>query len=145
MIRVANRMLKKGKRPFFRTSEKTIKRKNPGTSKYAFKDFRRVRYTPGLDSNVSFTDHDSSTTYYYNQDERQSVRNLTESSGAVAQSYDYTAYGDKVDSLTSGTVKQRYTYTGRELNDASNSYYFRYRMYGAGLLSISYKCIFQIS
>ncbi|OVE78132.1 hypothetical protein BVX99_00555, partial [bacterium F16] len=73
------------------------------------------------------------TTFYYNSDERQSVRNLTDGTGAVVQSYDYTAFGDKVDSLTTGSVSQRYTYTGRELNEASGDYYFRYRMYGAQL------------
>ncbi|OVE77686.1 hypothetical protein BVX99_02015 [bacterium F16] len=82
---------------------------------------------------MSFTDHDTSTSYYYNQDERQSVRNLTASDGTTTTTYDYTAYGDKVDSLTSGSVDQRYTYTGRELNEVSGDYYFRYRMYGAGI------------
>ncbi|OVE77694.1 hypothetical protein BVX99_02000, partial [bacterium F16] len=105
--------------------------------------FRTVQYTPALDQNVSMTVFDDAilqasgyqlpATFYYNQDERQSVRNLTNSSGAVVQSYDYTAYGDKIDSLTSGAVTQRYTYTGRESSDLSDSYYFRYRVYGAGL------------
>jgi len=122
---------------------------------------RRSYVTPMLDQNISLTDYSSPQnpeTYYYNQDERQSVKNLTDSTGAVVQSYDYTAYGDKVDALT-GSVEQRYTYTGRELNETSGDYYFRYRMYGGvggflskdplgyadGLLSISYKCIFKIS
>ncbi|OVE77853.1 hypothetical protein BVX99_01470 [bacterium F16] len=124
---------RKRKRPFFCDSEKVIKRKNPGTSKPPIGIFRTVQYTPMLDQNVSFTDHSSSSTFYYNQDERQSVKNLTNSTGAAVQSYDYTAYGDNIDSLTSGSVSQRYTYTGRERNETSGNYYFRYRMYGAGL------------
>ncbi|OVE77851.1 hypothetical protein BVX99_01460 [bacterium F16] len=119
---------------FFCDSEKVIKpnfSSNP--QKVIKRVFRTVQYTPMLDQNVSFTNVTAGTTYYYNQDERQSVKNLTDSSGIIAQSYDYTAYGDKIDSLTSGSVTQRYTYTGRELNDVSGDYYFRYRMYGAGI------------
>ncbi|OVE77692.1 hypothetical protein BVX99_01990 [bacterium F16] len=118
---------------FRRDSEKTIKINVQVPPKSALKDFRTVQYTPELDGNVSFRNHDTSTTYYYNQDERQSVKNLTNSTGAVVRSYDYTAYGDPIDQLTNGTITQRYTYTGRELNDVSGNYYFRYRMYGAGL------------
>ncbi|OVE77625.1 hypothetical protein BVX99_02200 [bacterium F16] len=128
---------------FRRDSEKTIKINVQVPSKSALKDFRTVQYTPALDSNISMTVFDDATlqasgyqlpaTFYYNSDERMSVRNLTDSSAAVVQSYDYTAYGDKVDSLTSGAVTQRYTYTGRELNETSGDYYFRYRMYGAQL------------
>ena len=61
--------------------------------------------------------------------------NLTDSTGVVAQSYGYSAYGDRIDSLTlhstPDTLPNRYTYTGRELSDASGNYYFRYRWYGA--------------
>jgi len=124
----------KRKRPFRCESEKVIKRNFSDTSKYAFKDFCTVQYTPMLDQNVSFTDHVTNSTYYYNQDERQSVKNLTDSTATVAQSYDYTAYGDRILSTIqqSSIMDQRYTFTGRELNEASGDYYFRYRMYGAG-------------
>ncbi|OVE77858.1 hypothetical protein BVX99_01495 [bacterium F16] len=123
----------KRKRSFRRDSEKTIKINVQVPPKTALKDFRTVQYTPMLDSNISFTDHSSSSTFYYNQDERQSVKNLTDSSGTVVQSYDYTAYGDKLDSLTSGSVTQRYTYNGRELSETSGDYYFRNRIYSADL------------
>jgi len=105
-------ILKKGKSRIFES-----------TSKSALKIFRTVQYTPMLDQNVSFTDHGTSATYYYNQDERQSVRNLTASDGTATNAHDYTAYGDKVDYGTSGDVEQRYTYTGRELNDISGNYF----------------------
>jgi len=71
------------------------------------------------------------TTHYYNADERQSVRNLTDATGVVVNDYDYTAYGDKVDSMTTGAVTQRYTYTGRELSYVSGDYYYRNRSYSA--------------
>ena len=98
---------RKRKRPFRRDSEKTIKINVQVSSKTPIGIFRRVQHTPMLDQNVSMTDVGSGATYYYNADERQSVRNLTDVGGAVVQSYDYTAFGDKVDSLTSGSVKQR--------------------------------------
>src|SRR5210317_100027 len=67
---------------------------------------RRSYVTPMLDANVSMTDHTGATevTYFYNADERQSVANLTDGSGAVVQSYGYSAYGDVVDDLTKGDV-----------------------------------------
>jgi len=95
---------------------------------------KRSYVTPTLDGNVSFTTHGGTNeTLYYNADERQSIRNLSDSNGVVVQEYDYTAFGDAVDELTKGDVQQRYTYTGRELNDVSGDYYFRYRTYGAGI------------
>ena len=124
---------------------------------------KRSYVTSYFDSNVSTTDHTATPTavaHYYNADERFSVVNLTDAAGTVTNDYAYSAYGDKVDSLTGGYVEQRYTYTGRELSENSGDYYFRYRTYSVdtgsftsrdpmgyvdGLLSISYKCIFQIS
>src|SRR5210317_1641980 len=56
---------------------------------------------PMLDSNVSMTVVGTTpVTYFYNQDERQSVMNLTDSTGAVVQSYGYSAYGDPIDTFT---------------------------------------------
>ena len=94
----------------------------------------RSYVTPMLDANVSITVHDATQTQtcYYNADERQSVVNLTDAAGVVVNDYAYSAYGDKVDSLTGGDVEQRYTHTGRELSETSGDYYFRYRTYSAG-------------
>ena len=54
---------RKRKRPFICDSERVIKLENPGTSKYAFKDFRRVRYTPILDSNLRMESRVTLDTY----------------------------------------------------------------------------------
>src|SRR5210317_989431 len=100
-------------------------------------DVVRTYVTPMLDANVSMTDHTGATavSYFYNADERQSVMNLTDSTGSVVASYAYSAYGDPVSSLDpiipSSAIANRYTYTGRELSEASGNYYFRYRWYGA--------------
>src|SRR5210317_1210206 len=99
-------------------------------------DVVRTYVTPMLDANVSMTDHTGATavSYFYNADERQSVANLTDGTGAVVQTYAYSAYGDPIDTFTHSnlpTFAQRYTYTGRELSEASGDYHFRYRAYSA--------------
>jgi RHS repeat-associated protein len=66
-------------------------------------------------------------TYYYSQDGLGSVRTLTDGSGMVANRYDYTAFGETYHPTTSETVDNRYTYTGRERNQASGTHYMRYR------------------
>ena len=82
---------------------------------------------------MTITGGDDAGTYYYNQDERSSVRNLTDATGAVVNTYDYTAFGEAYGPSTDETVPQRYQYTGRELNDVAGNHYFRYRSYSAGI------------
>jgi RHS repeat-associated protein len=83
--------------------------------------------TPLLDQNLSVTK--DSATYYYSQDGLGSVRTLTDSTGAVKNTYDYLPFGGALNSGTSVTVEQRYTYTGREKNPESALMYYRYRQY----------------
>jgi RHS repeat-associated protein len=83
--------------------------------------------TPFLDQNLSITK--DSATYYYSQDGLGSVRTLTDSSGTVKNSYDYLPFGGAHQPGTNVTVEQRYAYTGRELNAASDLMYYRYRHY----------------
>ncbi len=87
--------------------------------------------TPFLDEYISVTA--DSSLHYYSQDERQSIRTLTESTGTVENKYDYTAFGESYAPNTSVTIPQRYTYTGRELNPYSGNLYFRYRSYSPPL------------
>ena len=112
--------------------------------KPCLKDFRKVQVTPILDSNISMTEH-ATVTYFYNADERQSVKNLTAATGGVAQSYEcephgqiLTAFGERLISSISlitnhSPLPNRYTYTGRESSAVSGDYYFRYRTYGAAI------------
>jgi len=83
--------------------------------------------TPFLDQNLSLTKGGS--TYYYSQDGLGSVRTLTDATGAVVNSYDYLAFGGAYSPTTTVSLPQRYTYTGRELNPASDLMYYRYRTY----------------
>jgi RHS repeat-associated protein len=83
--------------------------------------------TPFLDQNLSITTGGS--TYYYSQDGLGSVRTLTDSTGAVKNSYDYLPFGGGYQPGTNVAVEQRYTYTGREKNPESALMYYRYRTY----------------
>jgi RHS repeat-associated protein len=83
--------------------------------------------TPFLDQNLSITK--DSATHYYSQDGLGSVRTLTDSSGSIANNYDYLPFGGAHSPGTSVTVEQRYTFTGRERNPSSDLMYYRYRQY----------------
>jgi RHS repeat-associated protein len=62
---------------------------------------------------------------------------ITDGSGAIAERYVYSAYGEPVFTNASGTVlsdsakDNRYTYTGREWDEELSLYHFRARMYDA--------------
>ena len=72
---------------------------------------------------------------YYHRNQQYSITALTDSSGNVTERYAYTAYGtpavtDGVGAtLTTSADSNRYTYTGREWDDALDLYHFRARMY----------------
>jgi RHS repeat-associated protein len=83
--------------------------------------------TPFLDQNLSMTK--AGCTYYYSHDGLGSVRTLTDSGGAVVNRYGYLPFGGAYAPRTSVAVQQRYTYTGRERNPASDFMYYRYRQY----------------
>ncbi len=92
--------------------------------------------TPFLDQNVSMTvvGGPDAGIYYYSQDGLGSVRTLTNSSGNLANHYDYDAFGVPLPTTTSESVEQRYTYTGREASGvAGGPMYYRYRTYEAEL------------
>ena len=72
-------------------------------------------------------------TYYYSHDGLGSVRTLTDSSGTLENTYDFLPFGNLLGSGTSGTVDQRYTYTGREDNPAASLMYYRRRSYDSSV------------
>ena len=65
--------------------------------------------------------------FYYHADHQGSIRNLTDSSGAIVNAYDYDAYGRMM--TTSVSVPNPFTYTGRERDAESGLYYYRARYY----------------
>ncbi|MBZ0167635.1 MAG: RHS repeat-associated core domain-containing protein, partial [Candidatus Omnitrophica bacterium] len=79
----------------------------------------------------------SSTTYYYLMDGLGSVRQLTNSSGTIVESYDYDPYGGTTiydSSLTDITstgsgIDNPYMFTGRRFDEETGIYYYRNRQY----------------
>ena len=79
------------------------------------------------------------TRLYYHRNQQYSIIALTDFSGAIQECYAYSAYGELTIASASGVVQSsssvnnRYTYTGREWDDAISQYYFRARNYDAKL------------
>ena len=95
-----------------------------------------ARYThgPGIDDPIMLErDLDSSGTFglserfFYHGDGLGSVTELTDSTGAVARTIVYDAYGQIAQDT--GGVAQPFTYTGREFDSESGLYFYRARYY----------------
>ena len=99
-------------------------------------DTIRARYThgPGIDEPISVdrdTDGDGvmDATYYYHRDGLGSIVAMTDDTGDIAQTYIYDAFGRIVQKT--GSIKNPYTYTGREWDEETGLYYYRARYYNA--------------
>jgi len=68
---------------------------------------------------------------FYHDDALRDTRLLTDSTGAVTDSYDYSAYGELVTST--GSTDQSNLYNGEQLDPAADSYYLRQRYYDPGI------------
>jgi RHS repeat-associated protein len=81
--------------------------------------------------------HSKTTNRFHHRNQQYSVIALTNGSGAIAERYAYSAYGEPVFTNASGTVlsdsakNNRYTYTGREWDEELSLFHFRARMYDA--------------
>ncbi len=86
------------------------------------------RYTYGL-QRISQTQFLSSAwaTSFYGYDGFGSVRQLTDSTGAVTDTYDYDAWGNAVD--VTGSTPNLYRYRGEQYDADLNLYYFRARYF----------------
>jgi RHS repeat-associated protein len=76
---------------------------------------------------ISQTQVASGTTSYYGYDAHGDVRFLMDSSGNVADTYDYDAFGNSVGST--GTTPNVYRYQGEALDSETGLYYMRARYY----------------
>ena len=87
-----------------------------------------ARYThgPGIDAPLIM--EKSNQSFYYHADGLGSITELTNQSGAVVQRYTYSSFG-KIDIMSDPTFRQPYTFTGREFDVESGTYYFRARQY----------------
>ena len=73
----------------------------------------------------------SGTTNYYLQDGQGSTRALTNSTGAITDSYSYTAFGELFNQ--SGTTTNSYLYTGQQFDSLTGLYDLRARYYNPAL------------
>jgi len=73
------------------------------------------------------------TLMYFHRNQQYSVTAITTSTGAVAERYAYSAYGQptildaSASALSSSAINNRYTYTGREWDATLGLYHFRAR------------------
>ncbi len=88
-----------------------------------------ARYThgPGIDEPLAL--QLSSGTYYYHADGLGSIGAMTNTSGAVVQTYIYDDFG--IIKQQTGSIIQPYTYTAREYDAETGLYYYRARYYDA--------------
>jgi len=89
---------------------------------------------PGIDNWLSFTDHQTSNTYYYITDHVGTVHAVTDSSGTVVESYRYSPYGKVLDvfdengnTISESAIGNRILFQGREYDYDTGFYYFRAR------------------
>jgi RHS repeat-associated protein len=69
----------------------------------------------------------SGTTSYYEADGLGSVTSLSSTAGALAQTYSFDSFGNTTNST--GSLTNRFHYTGREFDSETNLYFYRSRYY----------------
>jgi RHS repeat-associated protein len=80
---------------------------------------------PGIDQPLAM--QRGTTTSFYEQDGLGSVTSLSNSSGALVQSYTYDSFGNQT--ASSGSLTNFFRYTGREFDTETNLYFYRARYY----------------
>jgi len=78
---------------------------------------------PGIDEPIYMSR--GGQTYYYHADGLGSITELTNSTGAIAQTYKYDAFGNILSQT--GSLINPFTYTGREFDSESGLLYYRAR------------------
>jgi RHS repeat-associated protein len=84
-------------------------------------------YTQGKSIDEPLAQLRSGTTSYYQRDGLGSITSLSNSAGAVAETYTYDSYGKPTTS--SGTLVNPFQYTGREFDSETGIYYYRARYF----------------
>jgi RHS repeat-associated protein len=86
-------------------------------------------YANGGDLDQPYAELRSGTVSYYEQDAANSVTSLSNSTGALADTYTYDSYGNVTNST--GTLRNPFQYTGRELDSETGLNYNRARYYNS--------------
>jgi RHS repeat-associated protein len=114
------------------------KSSSSATSVYAYDGYNLVeesgstgtataRYTMGLSIDEPLAVLQGTTTDYYQADGLGSITSLSNSSGANAQTYTYDSFGNLT--ASTGSLTNRYRYTGREFDTETSLYYYRARYF----------------
>ena len=84
-----------------------------------------ARYAQTQNVDEPLAESRSGTTSYYEQDGLGSVTSLSNTSGALAQSYTYDSFGNQT--ASSGSLTNFFRYTGREFDTETGLYFNRAR------------------
>jgi RHS repeat-associated protein len=84
-------------------------------------------YTQGPGIDLPVAELRSGTSSYYEQDALSSVTSLSNSAGALANTYTFDSLGNITNST--GTLRNPFQYTGREFDSETGVYYYRARYY----------------
>ena len=109
-----------------------------GTTNYLYDGFNSLeevdqsgnvlgRYTQGSEFDEELSELRSGTTSYYEADGLGSITSLSNSAGALANTYSYDSFGKLI--ASTGTLANPFQYTGRELGTETGLYYDRARYY----------------
>ena len=86
-----------------------------------------ARYTQGPGIDQPLGELRSGTTSYYELDALSSVTSLSNSAGALANTYTYDSFGKPT--ASTGTITNSFQYTGREFDSETGIYEYRARYY----------------
>ena len=86
-----------------------------------------ARYTQGGLIDEPFSVRRAGTTSYYQTDGLGSITSLSNSTGALVNTYSYDSYGELIGS--SGAITNPFQYTARELDQETGTYFYRARYY----------------
>ena len=89
---------------------------------------RRYVYGPGIDEPIRMTTASASYTYHF--DGQGSVIALTDATGALAETYTYSPFGE---TAAASALGNPYRYTGRRYDAETGLYYYRKRYYSPAL------------
>jgi RHS repeat-associated protein len=93
---------------------------------------RKFVHGPPIDQPISMIDVEhSNATYYYHYDALGSVVALSRSNGTLAETYEYSVFGEVA--ATDTNNPNPYTFTGREFDRETGLYFYRARYYNPAI------------
>ena len=87
----------------------------------------RSRYLHNLTIDDPLSTEQGGKVYYYQKDGLGSVVGLTDEAGQVVQIYEYDSFGRIINQT--GSIRNPFSYTGREYDEETGLYYYRARYY----------------